>query len=591
MQVVLAAAANPSGEEEGGRHAVTERTDAALVAARADPSRPAWAGASLPPRVKRVVAGARRLGLVWLIVLPVVGITGLTLLLQAFGIVGWDAAAHLYKIALVRDHQSIFWDNNWYGGAHPIISYGVVFYYLAQFVSYPLLVGISTGLMPVFFYLYCRRVYGVQSFLPSVVLAVVLAFYLANGQDPFLFAMSVVTLGMVLVAYDRPLLATVPLAVALFANPLAIVVGAIFLVADFIARPERRHVYARLALYVAPFVVAKAVLMVLFAEAGSYMYYAPQVLLFAGFGLGGFVLARVSRDPERRGKEILFLTFTAVAIVTGLVPNNPLGANVGRIFYVFGVPLLLSIRNVYLPKFLVVPVIVGFAVGQVVTPAQHYVHVADLASTRASFFAPALQFAGSHYDPDYRFHVVALDTHWEAYYFSINDYSITRGWYRQEDALHNSLFATKTFPAQQYVAWLRSMGVKYVFLPKAPLDLSGPREAQILATAPQFKVVLDGPQWTVYRLARPQPIAVPLGHGGGIKVLSIDHRSVYFNVARAGAYLVKLTYSPYWQVTDGPGTLTRGPGDFVVLHAAGRGFYGMRVQVDLQTLGQAVPKL
>jgi len=528
---------------------------------------------------------------VWLIILPVAGITGLTLLLQAFGIVGWDAAAHLYKIALLRDHQSVFWDNNWYGGAYPVISYGVVFYYLAQYVSYTLLVGVSTGLLPVFFYLYCRRVYRVESYLPSVVLAIVLAFYLANGQDPFLFAMSVVMLGMVLVAYDRPLLAAIPLAVALFANPLAIVVAVIFLLADFVARPDRRGIYVRLGLCMAPFVVAKAVLMVLFAEASSYLYYTPQVLLFAGFGLGGFVLARVSRDPERRAKEILFLTFTVFAVVTGLVPDNPLGGNVGRIFFVFGVPLLLSVRKVYLPKWLAVPVIVGFAVGQVAAPTQHFVHVADLPSTRASFFTPALQFAGEHYDPGYRFHVVALDTHWEAYYFSINDYPITRGWFRQEDALHNTIFDSKSFSARQYVAWLRTMGVKYVFLPKAPLDISGPREARLLATTPQFTAVYNGPQWVVYRLAAPQPIAVAMDRGGAVKVLYIDHQSVFLDVARAGDYLVKFTYTPYWQVTDGVGTLTKGPGDFVVLHATEPGFYRMRVQVDLESLGDAVAKL
>jgi hypothetical protein len=568
---------------------VSERTDASPLPVRGGGRPAGWA--ATPPLLRRVVAGARRLGLVWLIVLPVAGITGLTLLLQAFGIVGWDAAAHLYKIALLRDHQSVFWDNNWYGGAYPVISYGVVFYYLAQYVSYTLLVGVSTGLLPVFFYLYCRRVYRVESYLPSVVLAIVLAVYLANGQDPFLFAMSVVMLGMVLVAYDRPLLAAIPLATALFANPLAIVVAVIFLLADFIARPDRRGVYVRLGLYMAPFVVAKAVLMVLFAEASSYIYYPPQVLLFAGFGLGGFVLARVSRDPERRAKEILFLTFTVFAVVTGLVPGNPLGGNVGRIFFVFGAPLLLSVRKVYLPKWLAVPVIVGFAVGQVAAPTQHFVHVADLPSTRASFFTPALQFAGEHYDPGYRFHVVALDTHWEAYYFSINDYPITRGWFRQEDALHNTIFDTKSFTARQYVAWLRTMGVKYVFLPKAPLDISGAREARLLATTPQFTAVYNGPQWVVYRLAAPQPIAVAMDRGGAVKVLYIDHQSVFLDVSRAGAYLVKFTYTPYWQVTDGVGTLTKGPGDFVVLHASEPGFYRMRVQVDLESLGDAVAKL
>jgi hypothetical protein len=586
---VAAVAAAKHGRNGARELILTDRTVVSSLLGRARGAQPSeWAAAWSPPWLRRAAARAGGLRIVWLILLPVAGITGLMLLLQATGVVGWDAAAHLYKIALLRDHKSVFWDNSWYGGAYSIISYGVVFYYLAQFVSYTLLVGVSTGLLPLFFYLYFRRVYRVESYLPAIVLAVLLALYLANGQDPFLFAMSFVMLGMVLVAYDRPALAAVALAVALFANPLAIVVAAIFLSADFIARPERHRLYMKLALYVAPFAIAKAVLMVLFAEASSYIYYAPQALLFAGFGLSGFVLARMSRDPERHAKEVLFLTFTVAALATVLVPGNPLGGNVGRTFFLFGVPLLLSVRKVYLPKFVVVPIIVGFAIAQVASPARHYVHVADLPSTRAAFFAPALQFAGTHFDPNYRFHVVALDTHWEAYYFSINDYLITRGWYRQQDAVHNDIFATKTFSAAEYVAWLRSMGAKFIFLPKAPLDISGAREAALLASVPAFTPVYDGPQWTVYRLADPQPIAMPMSRAGSIRVLYVDHASAYFAVGRPGTYLVKISYSPYWQVTSGLGALSESQSGFLVLHAQEGGFYGMRVQVDLESMGHVM---
>lgn len=539
---------------------------------------------SVTPAARRLRARLRRLSLVWLIVLPIALLAVITLIMQVFGIVGWDAPAHLYKIALLREHQSIFWDNNWYGGAYQIISYGFIFYYLAQYISYNVVVVVSTGFLPLFFYLYSRKMYGVRSYWPSIVLAIVLAFYLANGQDPFLFAMSFMFLGMVLLAYRRPLLATLPVAAALFANPMALVIGAVFLLADFTARREVRRDYLRLALYVTPFFVARVAIMFLFYEQSSYIYSAAEVLLFVGFSLAGFVLARVSHDPQRRAKEILFLTFAAAAVATALVPQNPIGSNIGRVFFLFGAPLLLNVRRIFLPKYVTVPVVAGVIIGQLLMPGLHYTHVADLPSTRAAFFTPALRFAATHYDPNYRFHVVALDTHWEAYYFSVNGYPITRGWFRQDDALHNTIFATNQFTAAQYVAWLRDMGVKYIFLPHAPLDFSGPRETHLLETTPSFVRVFSDAQWTVYRLSDPQPMAVPLNPSyGKANIIALQHQAIYLTVPHPGTYLIKITYSPYWELTAGSGTLQKSANDFLVLDARQAGFYGIQVTVNLQS--------
>lgn len=539
---------------------------------------------SVTPAARRLRARLRRLSLVWLIVLPLALLAVITLIMQVFGIVGWDAPAHLYKIALLREHQSIFWDNNWYGGAYQIISYGFIFYYLAQYISYNVVVVVSTGFLPLFFYLYSRKMYGVRSYWPSIVLAIVLAFYLANGQDPFLFAMSFMFLGMVLLAYKRPLLAALPVAVALFANPMALVIGAVFLVADFTAKREVRRDYLRFALYVTPFFVARVAIMFLFYEQSSYIYSTAQVLLFVGFSLAGFVLARVSHDPQRRAMEILFLTFAVVAVATALVPQNPVGSNIGRVFFLFGAPLLLNVRRVFLPKYVTIPVVAGVIIGQLIMPGLHYTHVADLPSTRAAFFTPALRFAATHYDPNYRFHVVALDTHWEAYYFSVNGYPITRGWFRQDDALHNTIFDTNQFTAAQYVAWLRDMGVKYIFLPHAPLDFSGPRETHLLETTPSFVRVFSDAQWTVYRLSDPQPMAVPLSPSyGKANIISLQHQAIYLTVPHPGTYLIKITYSPYWELTAGSGTLQKGANDFLVLDARQAGFYGIQVTVNLQS--------
>jgi hypothetical protein len=66
----------------------------------------------------------------------------------------------------------------------------------------------------------------------------------------------------------------------------------------------------------------------------------------------------------------------------------------------------------------------------------------QLRQTRAEFFAPALAVAAQRHDPGHRVHVVALRRRWEAAYFPQAGLPITRGWYRQAGAVHNSLFYT-----------------------------------------------------------------------------------------------------------------------------------------------------
>ncbi len=537
--------------------------------------------ASVEPHAARRPPTLRRLALLVVGSLAVVAATSLAMHLMGFD--GWDAPAHLYKIAALH-RGALLWDNEWYGGAYQLVNYGFVFYWLAQFVNCNVLVVAAAAVLPILFYVYMRRVYEVTDILPSAALAGVLAVYLANGQDPFLFALALTFGGLVADACGRRLLAAVLIGVASFANPVAVAVGAIFLVAQYLACPERRPGLRRLALYLVPFLIARLALTLFFWEAATYAYGGYEVLLYSSFGAGGVALALVSDDPRRRAKAILFGTFGVVALAAAFLPANPMGGTFGRFFFVFGAPLFLTVRRVLMPRIALIAIVVGVAIGQLIMPAGHFVSPAEGASTKPAFFASALAFAAAHYDPDYRYEVVALSNHWEAYYFPLDGYAIARGWYRQSDALHNELLNQPTFGADQYVDWLRDMGVEYVFLPHALLDTSGPRETAILATDPRFTVVYRSADWTIYRLRGAQPIVVAQDGLGVAHVSAFDTESVALSVSRPGSYLVKVSYSPYWRVASGEGTLTPGPDDFMVLHAPIAGALDLRIVVTPQVL-------
>ena len=110
----------------------------------------------------------------------------------------------LYKIMLLRDGDSIFWDTYWYGGGYGAITYGFVFYWLAQYVPGKLIAILAAGAVPVSFYLYVRDMWRIDDPWPAWGFALVMTAYPAHGQDPFVLALALTLVGLALLARGRP---------------------------------------------------------------------------------------------------------------------------------------------------------------------------------------------------------------------------------------------------------------------------------------------------------------------------------------------------------------------------------------------------
>jgi hypothetical protein len=521
-----------------------------------------------------------RSGLLAMTLVAVLAVGIVRALMYWGGLPGWDDAAHVYKVFLLREGQGIFWDNYWYGGSYGAVTYGFIYYWLAQYVPGPVFVTVAAGLVPLFFYLYQRGAWRIDDVWPSWLLIVVLCMYQANGQDPFVVALCLSMAGLALLAASRPLLAALVAGVAIFANPLGLFVVGVFLLGDVVGRPHLRRRHLVFGLWLVPFVVVRVAIGVAFSEPGSYVNEFNQVVLYVSFALFGIALAGLNASHPRRPFVLLFAVYGAICVASYLMPASRLGNNVGRFAMVFGICLLVLLRNDRLRRlFGVIPMssipIVLFAILQLSSAYAHFTHHADLRATEAGFFAPALTAAERLYDPDYRMHVVAPRRHWEALYFPKAGLPITRGWYRQADAIHNEHFY-QGYTAVDYLAWLRRMGVEYVFLPEDPLDSWSRHERGILLNSPGFEEVerLDG--WRVFRVSDPAPLIVPLD-GGEAHVLEVAHRSVRFAVERPGRFLLKVTYTPYWQLEGG--TVSEGAGRFTEVEVPAPGEYELRFVV------------
>ncbi|HEY5386510.1 MAG TPA: hypothetical protein VIL79_01270 [Thermoleophilia bacterium] len=502
-----------------------------------------------PPRALRLPA---RGSLFWLAVLPLAALAAAMLAMHLLGVSGGDDPAHLYKIALLRDGQSVIWDNYWYGGSYGTLTYGIVYYWLAQFVPGAILTVVSGGLLPLLFHLYLRDGWGVRRRAPAWTLAAVMVVYLAWGQSPFLLAMCLTMGGLVLLARGHSLLGALPCALGVFTNPLALVAGGIFLLAALIARPEARRGIVVFALAMIPVCALRIALAAVFAAPSWEFHYMAELGGLTIVAVIGVALARRTTTPEHRALQWVFVALLVVVVPAYLLPDSPLGSNAGRFFYLFGGPLLVAVaRPSRLPRLVPAAAVAAVLVFQLAFPVWMLANAQSFTATRAAFFSTAVAYAGRVYDPDYRFHIVTPEMHWESYYFPAAGFPITRGWYRQADALHNDELYDRSLDTGAYSSWLRRMGVRYVFLPHAPLVADSRREAAILEGSSEFTVVYRGADWTVYRLASSEPLVVPLGSASA-SVLAIDHTSISFAVTKPGPYLVKLTWSPYWLVARRP---------------------------------------
>lgn len=514
-----------------------------------------------------------------------------TVLMRAAGVPGWDDAAHLYKIMLLRDGDSIFWDTYWYGGGYGAITYGFVFYWLAQYVPGKLIAILAAGAVPVSFYLYVRDMWRIDDPWPAWGFALVMTAYPAHGQDPFVLALALTLVGLALLARGRPVWAALPVSVGIFANPMGLVVVTPFVIGDLIVRREARRRYLLWIAALAPAVLLRLAVGLAFSEPGAYLNETSQLLVFVGFAFVGVALAGVNAAHPRRPFLVLFLVYAALCVGSFITPGSPLGNNIGRFFMVFGLPLLLLLRHTRLRRpfrhgDLAVVAIAAFAILQFATATSHFFNAVERPQTTRAYFAPALAVAEDLRDPDYRLHVVALRRHWEALYFPEAGHPITRGWYRQADAIHNAFFYAP-YDSDEYVSWLRSMGVRYVFLPlQAPLDPWSLPEAGLLEGSSAFRLVAQPGEWRVYRLVDAEPILVPeaAGPGGPARgdISFFGHERIIFSVTAPGVYRMKVTSSPYW-VLDGPGRVEPRRDRFMDLHLRRAGTYTLRFEVTPAT--------
>jgi hypothetical protein len=246
----------------------------------------------------------------------------------------------------------------------------------------------------------------------------------------------------------------------------------------------------------------------------------------------------------------LFLVYAGLGALAFAL-SSPLGGNVVRLLLLMGAPLLLlplAARG-FRPRAIASVVLVGVLMWQALPAVAGWHTAAGSRAQNEDFWYPAIAFLERHADPDHRVQVVATADNWEAFYLAKRGVPLARGWFRQDDFPANEILYQEPLTPRRYETWLRRLGVRYVLLPRDPLDYSARNEADLLRSGRSgLRQVARVGGWTVYELPDATPIATP---ADGIEVVRVTSSSVTLRASRPGVYRLRLRYTPYWEVQRG----------------------------------------
>jgi hypothetical protein len=283
-----------------------------------------------------------------------------------------------------------------------------------------------------------------------------------------------------------------------------------------------------------------------FPGGGTFPFSTAELIPAIIFCVLGFV---TTWGVERaRPLRFFFVVYLAACIAAFVVPSQ-LGENIERVRYA-ALPLAvlaLSLRA-WRPLRLAIPVLVLAAVWNTTPLAANFTHAAADPTAERTYWQPAIGYLHDHLRPSYRVEAVDTAGHWPAVYLPEAGIPLARGWYRQDDFPENKILYG-SFGAKAYLAWLRSLGVRYVVLADAPPDYSSRAEAALLAGGHSaLRRVFRTAHLTIFAVPKPRPL-VTGPYAAAVERLGAT--SIRLRVGGPGTYRVAVRYSPYWHASTG----------------------------------------
>jgi hypothetical protein len=494
--------------------------------------------------------------------------------------IGWyppspDLAAQAYRAHLFSVDGFSLWDNNWYSG-HYLPSYSLTFPPLAALLGMRVVGSAAVVVSSWAFWALVRDRADFRVRLASTLFIVGATGDLFIGRLAFALGVAVGMLSVLaLVRGSRTWCAVLSLACAA-TSPVA----AAFLVLVALADLTSSRTPARALVLGGPALGLTLAMVLLFPEGGYEPFALGSLLAALAASSAVVLLAPRGETIVRHAAALYFLALLGAYLV-----RSPVGSNAVRFGVLFapaalagcvriadvqrlisyargwrqrpprGTPQKRAIAGRRPAIALLSTIAAVMLTWQVAGPLAQSVSAAESPASRYSFYLPAIRYldAQRHGHP-MRIEVAFTSTHWDAAYLG-GHFLLARGWERQIDTRYDSLFYAPRLTAPAYHEWLLANAVRYVVLSDAPLDFSSLQEAVLIrAGLPFLRLRFDADGWRIYEVRA----ANPLLSGPG-SLTSLNGDGFTLRARRAGSFLVRVHYTPYWTVTSGAASIHASP--------------------------------
>lgn len=495
-----------------------------------------------------------------------------------------DASAHLYR-ALLVSRDSFLWDNLWYAGDYPLVSYSLLLYLPQEYMGPALAALIAVVISAALFAVLVIGRWGAPARWGSRAFGLLSLGPLFTGGYAYAVGAMVMLLCLIALQHRRHGLGFALGAVTLGVSPLAFVFLGLILTAVWL---EHRRFDPRtivVAAWLAALVVVQAAIGWLFPSEGVYPFLVGHLLAVLGISVLGIALAR--RRPETRLIMWLLILWAVGALLLYAVPT-PVGDNLARLRY-FAFPMLVIAAAAagWRPRVLVVAALVAsFAYGAL-PDLYEAAKRSDARPTQEAFWTPAVSFLAANHDPDYRVEVVQTRGRWEAFWIPEAGYPLVRGWYRQVDLAENPVLYKPEITPWEFQSWLRSRAVKYVLLPDTQLDSAGAEaEAELLRSGRSgLELVERRGAWSFYALRDPTPLMTGPGEAS---ITDHDHAQLRGVVSEPGLYTLRVRWMPYWETEGVADCVAVGPQGKTLVRMSAPGAFSIRATEDLDVLAERI---
>lgn len=445
-----------------------------------------------------------------------------------------DLAAQTYRTGLYDRAGFVVFDLGWYGGHHNP-AYSILFPPLASWFG-PRLVGAAAAVATAWAF---ERIVGRRTTAARVAalgFATATMVSLVTGRLTFALGLALAMLAVLALARERLVWCGIAGAAAALASPVAVAFLALPLAAWGITTRRWVPAAALLAVSIAP----AAALSWLFPEGGSFPF---TLSAFWPTLLGALLVTAVLWRPAPPMLRLGLVFYVLLLVVSGAI-SSPMGGNAVRLGAILAGPLaaLLLWEE---RRTLLALVALPFLYWQVSAPIDDVWRAASDPSVHASYYDGLLGQlrARQRAEGPFRIEIPFTDNHWESARVA-PAVPLARGWERQLDRKVNALFYDDgAFSSARYRDWLHGNAVRYVALADAPIDYSAADEAALVRSDPAYlREVWHDDHWRLFAVAGPAPLA-----GGGARVTRMAPDAVDVRVPRAGSYVVRVRFTPYWR--------------------------------------------